>query len=241
MIVPPAQQSAPSPRLRPRDAATLIIIDRAGAREPRILMGRRAAHHVFLPRAYVFPGGRVDPGDSLMAAADELTPAVRAKLLVDMKRGASERRARALALAAVRETWEEAGIMIAAKSTAIPPALPDGWQPFGDLQLLPALSALRFVGRAITPPQRPRRFDTRFFAAFRDAVVHSSQDQLAADKLEDVTWLTFAEARQMDLPGITVRMIGHLERRLADDPDLCEDVPLPYYFTHRGKLNEDRI
>ena len=97
--------------LRPRDAATLVIVDTA-RNEPRVLMGRRRADQVFLPGKYVFPGGRVDRGDGAVEAAHELKDGEIAKLLMDMKGRASVTRARALALAAVRETYEEAGIRV---------------------------------------------------------------------------------------------------------------------------------
>ena len=80
--------------LRPKDAATLIIVDRSGA-EPRILMGRRRADLVFMPNMYVFPGGRVDAADRTAPAADDLDPDVEARLLIAMKGRVSARRARA--------------------------------------------------------------------------------------------------------------------------------------------------
>lgn len=230
------------PNLRPRDAATLIVIDRSVAKEPRILMGRRAMHHAFMPGAYVFPGGRVDRNDSTMATADGLAPALLDKLLIDMKRGASEQRARALALAAIRETWEEVGIMLGTRCDSIGHEVPGGWESFGQMKILPRLSDLHFIGRAITPPRRARRFDTRFFAAFADAIAHSlSADRPPTDELEDVCWLTFDEARKTDLPGVTARMIGHLEDRLADDPELDAAAPVPYYFSRHGKLHQMQI
>ncbi len=99
--------AAASKAIRPRDAATLIIVDAASG-TPRILMGRRRDDVVFMPGKYVFPGGRVDREDRLVSSADDLAPGEIARLMHDMKGAASEARARAIALAAVRETWEEA-------------------------------------------------------------------------------------------------------------------------------------
>jgi 8-oxo-dGTP pyrophosphatase MutT (NUDIX family) len=230
------------PNVRPRDAATLILIDRTDRHAPRILMGRRSMRHVFMPGAYVFPGGRVDRGDLDMTSADDFPPTLLDKLLVDMKRGASARRARALGLAAIRETWEEVGLMLGAPSEEAAPRVPDVWRPFGEMRILPRLSDLRFVGRATTPPRRARRFDTRFFAAFSDAIAHRIPvERLATQELEDVCWLTFADARQTNLPGVTLRMIDHLEKRLTEDPDLDPRGGVPYYFTRRGKLNRQEI
>ena len=96
--------------LKPKDAATLILVDRNDA-EPRILMGRRQSTQVFLPNKFVFPGGRVDRGDRTMPALSELPAADQNLLLRDMKGSPSLARIRALALAAVRETFEEAGLI----------------------------------------------------------------------------------------------------------------------------------
>ena len=97
--------------LRPRDAATLIIVDNSSG-EPRVLLGRRRLDMVFMPGRYVFPGGRVDPADKQIVVEEDLRPRDLEKLMVAMKGTPSVARARALALAAVRETCEEAGLLI---------------------------------------------------------------------------------------------------------------------------------
>jgi 8-oxo-dGTP pyrophosphatase MutT (NUDIX family) len=237
------QTAAPlPPNLRPRDAATLIIIDRS-CPAARILMGRRSSRHAFMPGSYVFPGGRVDRADARMTVADDFAHGHMEKLLVDMKGGPSPRRARALALAAVRETWEEAGIMLGVASGAeVGGDLPDAWRSFGERRILPRLADLRFVGRAITPPRRPRRFDTRFFAVFAESIAYSAPaESRMTDELEDVCWLTFAEARQTNLPRVTLRMIDHLERRLQSDRALNGIASVPYYYTRRGRLFHSEI
>ena len=103
-------QPAPAKTLRPRDAATLIIIDNSGD-APRVLMGKRHPGHKFMPGKYVFPGGRVEPEDRRMATAGALDPHVEAKLNVRVPRP-SPAFARAIALAAIRETFEETGVVI---------------------------------------------------------------------------------------------------------------------------------
>src|SRR5262245_62070767 len=90
--------------LRPRDAATLIIVDDTSG-EPRVLLGRRRPDMVFMPGRYVFPGGRVDRTDRQMEFSSDLKQDELRKLLVGMKGTPSEARARALGLAAVRETF----------------------------------------------------------------------------------------------------------------------------------------
>ena len=101
----------PQARIRPRDAATLVIIDQSTG-EPRILMGRRRPDQVFLPNKYVFPGGAVERADRFAPCADTLRPSEGAKLVIAMRGPPSLGRARALALAAARETFEEAGLLI---------------------------------------------------------------------------------------------------------------------------------
>ena len=57
-----------SPYVRPKDAATLILVDRGG-QVPKVLLGKRHQGHKFMPGKFVFPGGRVDPADRRMPAA----------------------------------------------------------------------------------------------------------------------------------------------------------------------------
>jgi 8-oxo-dGTP pyrophosphatase MutT (NUDIX family) len=59
--------------VRPRDASTLILLDRSGS-EPKVLMGKRHHGHVFMPGRYVFPGGRIDAADRKMPVAAALDP-----------------------------------------------------------------------------------------------------------------------------------------------------------------------
>src|SRR5215475_5321165 len=98
---PQAPNTRAKPRaLRPRDAATLIIVDSSSG-EPRVLLGRRRLDMAFMPGRYVFPGGRVDPADRHIAVEEDLQPTELGKLMVAMKGPANQARARALALAAV--------------------------------------------------------------------------------------------------------------------------------------------
>src|SRR5580658_10075793 len=59
------------PNVKPRDSATLILIDRA-EKVPKVLLGRRHERHRFLPGKFVFPGGRIEPTDRLMAVTAHL-------------------------------------------------------------------------------------------------------------------------------------------------------------------------
>src|SRR5215831_13431116 len=137
------QPPAPKPQakvavLRPRDAAPLIIVD-SSAGEPRVLLGRRRLDMVFMPGRYVFPGGRVDPSDKQVTVAEDLRPSDLEKLLVAMKGTPSVARARALALAAVRETFEEAGLLIGTPLGAGAPPKAANWLAFFATGYRPAL------------------------------------------------------------------------------------------------------
>src|SRR3954470_1977930 len=108
---------ATHPATRPKDSASLLILDRSGP-EPKVLLGRRHKGHAFMPDTFVFPGGRVEAADARMPSASELNSRAAAKLML----GANARKARALALAAVRETFEETGLMLGVKGAASPSA-----------------------------------------------------------------------------------------------------------------------
>src|SRR5262245_56140250 len=197
----PPTPAAPKARaLRPRDAATLIIVDDATG-EPRVLLGRRRSDMVFMPGRYVFPGGRLEAADRLIASADELRPGELKKLLVAMKGPVSAARARGLALAAIRETYEEAGLIIGAPLTAARLPTPPVWRGFLAHGFVPALARLTFFARAITPPGRPRRYDTRFFCVPAAAVAHKVP--VADGELSELEWHSLAHARSLELPNIT--------------------------------------
>jgi 8-oxo-dGTP pyrophosphatase MutT (NUDIX family) len=121
---------------------------------------------------FVFPGGRLEPGDKRMPAASELDSHAEARLMRKVQRPTRDR-ARGLALAAIRETFEETGLLLGKRSESVP-AVPEGpWKAFADAGVLPDLAALHFIVRAITPPRRPRRFDARFFAVDASAITHT--------------------------------------------------------------------
>src|SRR3954469_9813722 len=100
------------PNQRPKNAATLIVIDRSVA-QPKVLLGRRHHGHKFMPGKFVFPGGRIESLDRQMGAVSELHPDTEAKLRVRVGDGAAE--PRAFALAAIRETAEETGLLLGVK------------------------------------------------------------------------------------------------------------------------------
>lgn len=230
--------------LKPKDAATLVLVDHARG-EPRILMGCRQSTHVFLPDKYVFPGGRVDRADRTMPSLTELSATDQELLLRDMKGAPSTARIRALALAAVRETFEEAGLIVGARPPDAGQEAPAGtarpaayvsWQRFLDTGYVPSLSGLSFLARAITPPARPRRYDTRFFLADASQVAHASTHR--DDELRNLGWFTLDEIRNLDLPNITRAIVEDVAQRLAAPG---RALPVPYYRFEHGAFRRDLI
>lgn len=226
-----AKALGPGP-LRPRDAGTLILLDRRG-KEFLVLMGRRHMRHAFMPGKFVFPGGRTDPSDSRIPLASGLHPHEEAKLTAGTGR-TSHARARAIALSAVRETYEEAGLLIGEKGPFV--ARKAEWQAFAEHGVRPSLAGLRMIARAITPPGRVRRFDTRFLAAWKSDVAVELADGGPTNELEELVWLPIADAKRIDLPEITRTMLGELEQRLADDPQLSPGGPAPLYRMVRKRF-----
>lgn len=212
-------------RGRPRPAATLIVVDRE-AGEPRLLMGRRRADAAFLPNTFVFPGGRLEASDADAATVGALPPA-EAQQLQRGRRGRPEL-VRALAVAAVRETFEETGLAVAVGGRA--DAVPAGaaWSDLLAHGLTPDLSRLRFAARAITPPGRPRRFDTRFFLA--DAADIRGRFGPGDGELTEIGWYGLSELESLNLPSITRLVLGDLQALLSGS--LTGGIP--FYFWRGG-------
>ncbi len=223
-----------SPNVRPKDAATLIIIDRSG-KDPKILMGRRHPGHKFMPGKFVFPGGRIEAGDRAMTVAGALHGRAEQALLARTTRP-SPSRGRALALAAIRETFEETGLLLGTKEHGAPTSSPEGpWRSFAERGVFPDLESLQFVARAITPPRRPKRFDTRFFAVDRTAIADEIGDVVGPDsELVELTWTTIADARVLDLPVITLTILEDLEERIA--AGFAHELPVPFYYERQGRF-----
>ncbi|MCB2129465.1 MAG: NUDIX hydrolase [Rhodobacteraceae bacterium] len=193
-----------------RDAATVILL-RTDGPEPSVLMGMRGAGAVFMPNKYVFPGGAVDPGDTGIGLAGDLSATCRHRLGLDAAHGMGS----ALATAAIRELWEETG-QILGRAEGWGEAVPEGWREFADAGFRPDAAALRFVFRAITPPGRPRRFDARFFLADAAALATDPDDfSRASDELSHLHWVNLREARELNLPFITEVVLGEIAARLA--------------------------
>jgi 8-oxo-dGTP pyrophosphatase MutT (NUDIX family) len=223
-------------RIRPRDAAVLVIF-RRDADGARVLMGQRHGGHVFMPNKFVFPGGRVDRADSALAARFELRGDVEARVA----HGCSPLRARALALAAIRETYEETGLLVGRRSDAPAPRTRSApWRAYFRHALVPPLEALEFVARAITPPANPRRFDTRLFLIDAAHVRGEGADALAGSgELLDLHWVPVADARSLDVPEVTAMVIGEVEKRLASVEPAA--LPAPFVRYTRAGFRLERL
>ncbi len=208
--VGPLRKERLTPRpVRPRDAATLILLDQKNGLEPRVLMGRRNAGHDFMPGKWVFPGGRIDRSDYHAPYASDLRPEVASRL----GQTAPTLRGRALALAAIRETFEETGLLLA--TPAPRRAIRGPWKDFLAQGALPHLAALDFVARAVTPAASPKRFDARFFLASADSLI-SQERQPDCGELDEIAWLDLSAALDLDLPSVTRFVLHEIPVRLKD-------------------------
>ena len=217
--------------LVPKDAGTLILIDRAGPK-PKLLMGKRSERVRFMPGKFVFPGGRVEADDGRVNVAGTYAAHVERKLQARVQRS-SVTRARAYGLAAIRELAEETGLLIGDRDSG--PFTPRGpsWAAFAEAEVFPSLEGLWFVARAITPPGRSRRFDTRFFAADASLIAGTVEGVVTTEaELVELVWVTLAEARGLDLPAITGLVLTDLAARL--NAGLERDAPVPFYRQGSG-------
>jgi 8-oxo-dGTP pyrophosphatase MutT (NUDIX family) len=123
-------------------------------------------------------------------------------------RGVGPARARALIVAAIRETFEETGLVIGQPAKPAP-AGPGAWEAFARAGLAPDAGGLVYFARAITPPGLRHRFDTRFFLCEEAAI--SATLAPASDELEGITWCTPAAAKAGRIAGITALIVDVVE------------------------------
>ena len=93
----------------------------------------------------------------------------------------------------------------------------------------PDLGHIHFIARAITPPRRPRRFDTRFFTADASSIAHKIEGVVGPDsELVELAWVPIEEATHLDMPTITGVVLEELVARV--DAGMGHDLPVPFYF-----------
>ena len=193
-----------------RDAATIIVLRDRDSR-PAVLMGQRGANASFMPSKFVFPGGAVDAVDAEVPLAGPLPEPCLSRLAEDSALAPAS-----LAAAAIRELWEETGLILGAQG-AWPDAAPRGWRGFAASGHLPDPSGLQFVFRAITPPGLPRRFDARFLLVDAAALSSDPDDFSGAEEeLAHLQWVPLDEARSFDLPFITEVVLAEIAGRIHD-------------------------
>lgn len=222
--MPPDNSGNRDDPVKPRDAASLILL-RDGADGPEVLMGRRPLASRFMPGVYVFPGGAVDRGDFNLKTERDAAGAVIERL----GRKAPPPLARALPWTALRETWEETGLMLgapgAAQGTEGCPAL----GAYASAGLAPDLGALDYLMRAVTPSYVPIRFNTRFFIA-NGAVVSGELRQVT--ELEDIGWRTVRAAETLNIVNVTGLVLEEAAKYWRGEFDGAKDRPTPM-FTQR--------
>lgn len=213
------------PPIRPRDAATLIVT-REGSDGPEVLMGRRGRKARFIPDAYVFPGGKIDHADREAAPAADLPGHLPAHMAV---RG-QQQTARSLAMTAVRETWEETGLLLARPGD--PGWIEHGtWRAMREHGHAPDLSSLDYIGRAITSPFSKIRFHARFFIAdaqeFRGELGGSGE-------LSDLHFTPIERAlAELPIVDVTEFMLNEVMRLWRERPDPHRARPLFAYRLDR--------
>lgn len=203
--------ATPQDKTAVRDAATVILL-RDRDTDPKILMGQRGAKAAFMPNKFVFPGGAVDAADTMIQLATTVTDLCAARLAEDTARDL----AHALCVAAVRELWEETGLVLG-DAGPWPETAPPDWAAFAATGHRPSAAPLQFVFRALTPPGRPRRFDARFFLADANDIAGDPDDfSAASDELSHLQWVALSDVRRFDMPFITEVVLSEIDARARD-------------------------
>jgi 8-oxo-dGTP pyrophosphatase MutT (NUDIX family) len=236
----------------PHDAATVVLMRAAveTAGKPEVLLLKRHARDAFAAGAHVFPGGMLEAADTIPAAqalSPAFPPAAAAMRLPDV---ASPAQALAFWIAAVRETFEEAGILLARhvdgrlwlpasadaiRLTAQRRSLHRGETTFvtmmHDLELYLATDLLVYFAHWITPESRPMRFSTRFFLAHVPAELTVLPAQVG---VAEHVWLPPETALQrhasgtMEMLTVTTKILQTLSRfpSAAAAVEHLRDVPV---------------
>lgn len=203
----------------PRSAASLVLL-REGKAGLEVLLGRRGGGARFMAGKYVFPGGRVHPSDrrSWLSEPDPAGYVHRPWLL-------------ALARAALRETFEETGLLLGRRSMALQRQKPPRSQTLTPVEaaylaerLAPATAELMPIGRAITPAASPIRFHAHFFMADAVLVVGALR---SCDELEDLRWHSVESRELPQMADVTRFMLA--QAVTAWRHGIADSIPLYRY------------
>ncbi len=220
--------------VRVRDAATLIVVRDPGGAEPRVLMGQRGASAAFMPNKFVFPGGALDAADAEITVAGAAAEPLASNLAEASAAGIGP----ALLACAIRELWEEAGLVLGTPGDW-PGEVPPDWAEFAATGHVPSAAGFAFVFRAKTPAGRSRRFDARFLLVDAAELAGDPDDfSRASDELSHLHWVPVGDARRYDLPFITQVVLAEVAGRL---PDLSPPETVPYFRNDDEALHFDRL
>ena len=187
----------------------------------------------FMPGIFVFPGGRFDRDDELVGARHQLNE----ETINLLSTRCSRRRANALAWTAIRETWEETGLLIglpAETSDDDPVRKQDGaMRAFTSLGLRPNTHALLYIARAITPTSIPIRYDTRFFVANGKDLFGSLQD---SEELSDTAWRPVADAYNDDVIADVTKFALRQALKTWMVPQSRQPSSVPTMHRHRQRV-----
>jgi len=184
---------------------------RTNGGEPEVLLGRRAGRHRFMPDVFVFPGGRLDAQDR---SIDPVRP-LPATTLAQVMRHTDQVTAQALAVAAVRETFEETGVALGERE--------------GD-RFRPDLGEIEYLGRAITPSRNPIRFHARFFLT---RIAGHAAALGGSGELLDLDWYPLPAALKLPIVDVTEFMLGEVAAHLGPE---TADRRLPIFGYFAGKM-----
>ena len=212
---------------RPSDAASLIVL-RGPNERLEVLLGQRRKDARFAPGVYVFPGGRVDRTDGAHAKQHPVRPDVIQKI----GRHCPPHRAKALAWAAIRETWEETGLLVGEPGKIENSDRSPIHAAFAEAGLSPGVHKLHYIARAITPTRSPIRFNTRFFLASGE---ETFGDLHISSELEDIGWRSVSETlNELKIMRVTAFALQEAMTywRESPTPDPNRLVPR---FTHQAE------
>jgi len=227
------------PNKRPKDAASLLIFDLDNPSGIHVLMGRRHPEQDFIPDKLVFPGGRVSAADSRISVSRDLAEPDRQNILFDMKGRPSRSRARGIALAAIRETFEETGLLIGRTGDKPQKSRSSQWRDYLGTGISPDLCQLTFIARAITPPRTSRRYDTRFFLTTKTEIAKTVGN--GDGEFTETLWIPVCEADKFDIHPMPRAILDDAMTRINPKTGRIGSGEIPYYFMQNGIFRRNLI